>query len=70
MLYIFLLKFQVYFNYIQVWMCELQNLPEMSKRLKNALEVEWNFTKEVCPHVRGGEANASNRFWFVLLPIH
>ncbi len=41
--------------------------PEMSKRLKNVLEEEWNFTKLVCPHVRGGEANAGNWFWCVSL---
>ena len=61
----FYLVGQVYFNYLQIWMCGLQNLPEMSKRLKNALEEEWKFIKVVCPHVRGGEANASNRFWSV-----
>ena len=55
--------FQVYFDQIQAWMCGLQQLPEMSKRLKNFLEEEWNFTKLVCPLVRGGEANAGNRFW-------
>lgn len=60
------MNIQVYFEYIQMWMSGLQQLPEMSKRLKNFLEEEWNFTKRVCPHVRGGEANAGNRFWLVL----
>ena len=40
---------------------------DMSKRLKNFLEDEWNFTKRVCPHIRGGEAKAANRFWLVWL---
>ena len=54
---------QTYFKYIQSWMIGLMGSPEMSKRLKNVLEEEWNFTKLVCPHVRGGEANAGNWFW-------
>ena len=54
---------QTYFKYIQSWMTGLMGSPEMSKRLKNVLEEEWNFTKLVCPHVRGGEANAGNWFW-------
>ena len=54
---------QTYFKYIQSWMTGLMGSPEMSKRLKNVLEEEWNFTKFVCPHVRGGEANAGNWFW-------
>ena len=58
------LSFQIYFKYIQTWMFGLMDSPEMSKRLKNVLEEEWNFTKLICPHVRGGEANAGNRFWY------
>ena len=54
----------MYFDYIQAWMSGLQQLPEVSKRLKNFLEEEWNFTKQVCFHVRRGEANAGNRFWY------
>jgi len=59
----------VYFDYIQAWMSGLQQLPEVSKRLKNFLEEEWNFTKEVCLHVRRGEANAGNRFWYITVLI-
>ena len=54
---------QTYFKYIQSWMTGLMSSPEMSKRLKNVLEDEWNFTKLVCVHVRGGEAHAGNWFW-------
>ena len=57
---------QVYFDYIQLWMSGLQQLPEVSKRLKNFLEEEWNFTKQICLHLKRGEANAGNRFWYVL----
>ena len=53
----------MYFKHIQSWMMGLMESPEMSKRLKNVLEEECNFTKLVCPHVWGGEANAGNWFW-------
>ena len=52
----------VYLKFIQSWMSALQVLPEASKRLKGALEDEWNFTQNVCPHVQGGEAQAGNSF--------
>jgi len=45
-------------------MSGLQQLLEVSKRLKNFLEEEWNFMKHVCLHVRRSEANAGNRFWY------
>ena len=50
----------------------LQKLPQASMSLKNILEEEWDFTKEICPHVRGGEAQAGKRFWFVKFnfPLH
>ena len=54
--------FQVYFNHMQQFMNELQQLPEMSKELKNFLEKEWNFMK-ICSSIRNGEAYAGNRFW-------
>ena len=50
---------------MQTWMHELQSLPQASRGLKNALEKEWEFSKEICPHVRGGEAEAGRRFWSV-----
>lgn len=55
----------LYLNYLQTWMLELQHLPEMSKRLKNALEEEWSFTKSVSHHIREGEAKAGSHFWCV-----
>ena len=53
---------QVYFDYVELLMAGLQDLPEMPKRLKNVLEDEWRFTKHVCPYIRCGESNAGNRF--------
>ncbi|XP_021362862.1 mitogen-activated protein kinase kinase kinase 4-like isoform X2 [Mizuhopecten yessoensis] len=53
---------EIYFTYIQNWLITLQNLPEASRSLKNVLEQEWSFTKQICPHVRGGEAEAGKRF--------
>lgn len=47
---------------MQQFMNELQQLPEMSKELKNFLEKEWNFMK-ICSSIRNGEAYAGNRFW-------
>ena len=43
-------------------MLALQSLPEASLSLKNVLESEWLFTKQICPHVIGGEAEAGKRF--------
>uniref|UniRef100_K1R1Y1 Mitogen-activated protein kinase kinase kinase 4 n=1 Tax=Magallana gigas TaxID=29159 RepID=K1R1Y1_MAGGI len=53
---------EVYFIYLQSWMLALQSLPEASLSLKNVLESEWLFTKQICPHVIGGEAEAGKRF--------
>lgn len=53
---------EVYFTYLQSWMLALQSLPEASLSLKNVLESEWLFTKQICPHVIGGEAEAGKRF--------
>ncbi|GAB1598853.1 mitogen-activated protein kinase kinase kinase 4-like isoform X1 [Argonauta hians] len=53
---------EVYFNYLQNWMNNLQNLPDASQSLKNTLEEEWVFTKSICPCVIGGEAEAGKRF--------
>ncbi|KAK6169248.1 hypothetical protein SNE40_020332 [Patella caerulea] len=53
---------EVYFKYLQSWMNHVQNLPEASLGLKNDLEIEWTFTKQICPHVIGGEAEAGKRF--------
>nr|XP_022288490.1 uncharacterized protein LOC111100697 [Crassostrea virginica] len=53
---------QVYITYLQSWMLALQSLPEASLSLKNVLESEWLFTKQICPHVIGGEAEAGKRF--------
>ncbi|XP_071800919.1 mitogen-activated protein kinase kinase kinase 4-like [Asterias amurensis] len=51
-----------YFEYLHSWILMLQKLPQASMSLKNILEEEWDFTKEICPHVRGGEAQAGKRF--------
>lgn len=57
--------FQIYFTYLQNWLLMLQNLPEASRSLKNVLEMEWDFTKQICPHVTGGEAEAGKRFRYI-----
>ena len=54
---------QLYFEYMRIYMSQLQNMQEMSKRLKNFLEDEWAFTKQQGAHVRGGEADGGQRFW-------
>ncbi|XP_078310747.1 uncharacterized protein LOC111102023 [Crassostrea virginica] len=61
----------VYFTYLQSWMLALQSLPEASLSLKNVLESEWLFTKQICPHVIRGEAEAGKRFrnWSSLVPF-
>ncbi|XP_064627504.1 mitogen-activated protein kinase kinase kinase 4-like [Lineus longissimus] len=56
---------EVYFSYIRKLMSYVQNLPDASRSLKNHLEEEWAFTKKICPHIRGGEAEAGKRFCFM-----
>uniref|UniRef100_A0A8C6XV06 Mitogen-activated protein kinase kinase kinase 4 n=1 Tax=Naja naja TaxID=35670 RepID=A0A8C6XV06_NAJNA len=52
----------VYVNYMRSWIEMLQQLPQASHSLKNLLEEEWNFTKEITPYIRGGEAEAGKLF--------
>uniref|UniRef100_UPI00358DF201 mitogen-activated protein kinase kinase kinase 4 n=1 Tax=Myxine glutinosa TaxID=7769 RepID=UPI00358DF201 len=52
----------VYFEYVQSWIRMLQRLPQASHGLKNLLEQEWDFSKQVVPFVRGGEARAGRLF--------
>lgn len=59
----FPLGFKVYFDYMGSWIQMLQQLPQASHSLKNLLEEEWNFTKEITPYIRGGEAQAGQLFW-------
>jgi hypothetical protein len=41
----------------------LQTTTQASKGLKNLLEQEWQFVKEIAPYIRGAEAEAGRRFW-------
>ncbi|XP_074044085.1 mitogen-activated protein kinase kinase kinase 4 isoform X9 [Macrotis lagotis] len=52
----------VYFDYMRSWIKMLQQLPQASHSLKNLLEEEWNFTKEITHYIRGGEAQAGKLF--------
>ncbi|XP_058516136.1 mitogen-activated protein kinase kinase kinase 4 isoform X4 [Ochotona princeps] len=52
----------VYFDYMRSWIQMLQQLPQASHSLKNLLEEEWSFTKEITPYIRGGEAQAGKLF--------
>ncbi|XP_034848010.1 mitogen-activated protein kinase kinase kinase 4 isoform X3 [Mirounga leonina] len=52
----------VYFDYMRSWIQMLQQLPQASHSLKNLLEEEWNFTKEITHYIRGGEAQAGKLF--------
>ncbi|KAM8947401.1 mitogen-activated protein kinase kinase kinase 4 isoform 2-T2 [Pelodytes ibericus] len=52
----------VYFDYMRSWIQMLQHLPQASHSLKNLLEEEWIFTKEITPYIRGGEAQAGKLF--------
>ncbi|XP_073483560.1 mitogen-activated protein kinase kinase kinase 4 isoform X2 [Aquarana catesbeiana] len=52
----------VYFDYMRSWIQMLQQLPQASHSLKNLLEEEWDFTKEITPYIRGGEAQAGKLF--------
>ncbi|KAM3853832.1 mitogen-activated protein kinase kinase kinase 4 isoform 3-T3 [Vipera latastei] len=55
-------QLEVYFDYMRSWIQMLQQLPQASHSLKNLLEEEWNFTKEITPYIRGGEAQAGKLF--------
>ncbi|XP_029421090.1 mitogen-activated protein kinase kinase kinase 4 isoform X2 [Nannospalax galili] len=52
----------VYFEYMRSWIQMLQQLPQASHSLKNLLEEEWNFTKDITHYIRGGEAQAGKLF--------
>jgi len=52
----------VYFDYLQHLFQMLQRLPEASRSLQNTMADEWLFTKQICPHTKGLEAEASRRF--------
>ena len=43
----------------------LQQLPEASCGVRNILEEEWDFVREITPYIRGGEVQAGKRFWCV-----
>ena len=64
-LFYLFLHYQVYFDYLQHLFQMLQRLPEASRSLKNTTEDEWQFTKQICPHTKGLEAQASTKFWCV-----
>lgn len=42
----------------------LQVTTEASRGLKHLLEEEWQFVKEITPHIRSAEAEAGRRFWY------
>ncbi|XP_061914314.1 mitogen-activated protein kinase kinase kinase 4 isoform X2 [Entelurus aequoreus] len=52
----------VYFDYMHSWIQMLQQLPQASHSLKNLLEEEWHFTKDITPYIRGGEAQSGKLF--------
>ncbi|XP_077468878.1 mitogen-activated protein kinase kinase kinase 4 isoform X1 [Stigmatopora argus] len=52
----------VYFEYMHSWIQMLQQLPQASHSLKNLLEEEWHFTKDITPYIRGGEAQSGKLF--------
>ncbi|ESO84956.1 hypothetical protein LOTGIDRAFT_168212 [Lottia gigantea] len=60
---------EVYFSYLQSWMNHVQNLDEASLSLKNYLVVEWTFTKQICPYIIGGEAEAGKRFSMLAISL-
>ncbi|XP_077351665.1 mitogen-activated protein kinase kinase kinase 4 isoform X2 [Festucalex cinctus] len=53
---------EVYFDYMHSWIQMLQQLPQASHSLKNLLEKEWHFTKDITPYIRGGEAQSGKLF--------
>ena len=55
--------YQVYFEYLHNFMHMLQRLPEASCGVKNILDDEWEFVREITPYIRGGEVQAGKRFW-------
>ncbi|XP_062510637.1 mitogen-activated protein kinase kinase kinase 4-like isoform X2 [Corticium candelabrum] len=53
---------EVYFQYLLNYVNMLQCSTQASKGLKNLLEQEWQFVKELTPYIRGAEAEAGRRF--------
>lgn len=61
----FIVHLQVYFGYVEYGMCTLKK-ETTPHSLKGFLEEEWTFSKETCPYITGGMAEAGKRFWYVL----
>lgn len=43
----------------------MQKSRQASGSLKNIAEEEWCFAKEICPFIKGAEARAGFKFWYV-----
>ena len=54
--------FQVYFGYVEYGLVTLKK-ETTPHSLKVFLEEEWAFSKEICPFITGGMAEAGKRFW-------
>mgnify|MGYP001802234417 CR=1 FL=1 len=53
---------QVYFGYVEYGLVTLKK-ETTPHSLKVFLEEEWAFSKEICPFITGGMAEAGKRFW-------
>ena len=59
---IVLVFLQVYFGYVEYGLVTLKK-ETTPHSLKVFLEEEWAFSKEICPFITGGMAEAGKRFW-------
>lgn len=54
---------QGYFCYVEYGLCVLEK-ETTPNSLRSFLEEEWTFSKEICPFITGGMAEAGKRFWY------
>lgn len=60
-----LIMLQSYFCYVEYGMDVLEK-ETTPNSLKSYLEEEWTFSKEICPFITGGMAEAGKRFWYLI----
>ncbi len=53
----YVVMLQVYFQYLKKW---------ATLSSGHVLEEEWRKVKTICTSIRGGEAEASRKFWYVV----
>nr|XP_047128711.1 mitogen-activated protein kinase kinase kinase 4-like isoform X2 [Hydra vulgaris] len=63
------LMLNLYFDYLQHWIKLVHKMEKTSENLKNILDEEWSFTKEICMFVHEGESIGAYKFCVMVSDI-